>query len=397
MKWKISIIVIMLILVSTLVLVCLTNETVYGQSVGNPSPPPSPEEIQYEKPLIENKPDESGKFKQSLPAPPDSGRLMDPSYPPPGLKRALLGMVILFGVLMYFLFIHNNLKKMVPVLGTISGRIKDSMQNSMAPTDASIAIEREKLSNEAIIRDMVIEMEKDEEVRGQMFRSFSLGRAIPPRPVISDLGIEDSGTGLHIILADSPRVSRAIAFNLIKQCARLDQPLIFLSSRISREEIARGIIALETEKTWETMDEQEKYRVTRQVEDFMEKYNGIYSLNAIRLTGNEIREVMAGLQNKNKPAAVIIDDFSHLSERCEKSIMETLKISAEKEGIPLFVIDRTENEGQWNSMKDLGFKSILKASGESEKVVIDDILRDKKAILSISINSLNGKLEKIAS
>ena len=399
MKWKLSLILIMLVLVLTVVFICIAKTTVYAQTSGDPSHPPSPKEIKYEQPLFENKPDEFGKFKQNIPAPADSRRLMNSNeqYPPPGIRRVLLGLVILMGLAVYFLFIHNNLKKMVPILGSLSGRIKGSVEKSIIPSDASIAIERERLSNEAIIMDMVMEIEKDksEKALRKQFRSFSLGRAIPSRPVIDSLGIQDGESGLHVIMTDSPQVSRSIAYNLIKQCSRIDQPLIFLSSRISTEEIAQGIIALETEKPWEVMDEQEKYRVTRQVEDFMEKYNGIRSINNIRLTGNEIQEVITGSKNRNKPTAVIIDDFSLQSQGDWKVILENFKNSATKEGIPVFIIDKTGNNKQWLSMKAMGFKSLLKASGKEKKVIIDDILRDKKAVSTFSINSLNGRLETV--
>lgn len=401
MKWKFSLILIMLIMMLTMVFICIAKTSVYGQSSGNTSHPPSPKEIKYEQPLIENKPDEFGKFKQNIPAPVDNRRLMNSNeqYPPPGIRNALMGLIVLMGVAVYFLFIHNNLKKMVPILGSLSGRIKGSMQKSVIPSNVSTAIEREKLSNEAIIMNMVIEIEKDksEEFRERQFQSFSLGRAIPQRPVIQNLGIKDGESGLHVIMTDSPQISRAIAYNLIKQCSRLDQPLVFLSSRISTEEIAKGIIALETEKTWEAMDEQEKYRVTRQVEDFMEKYNGICSMNNLSLTGNEIQEIITGSKNRGKPTAVIIDDFSLQSESDWEAILENFRNSAKKDGIPVFIIDKTGNIDRWKSMKDMGFKSMLKASGAVEKVVIDDILRDTKAVCTVSVNSLNGKLETAVS
>lgn len=398
MKQKLSLIFIMLTLLAAVFFVCITNTPVYGQASEAPDTPPSPKEIHYEQPLIENKPDETGKFRQSIPAPVDERRLMNSNeqYPPPGLRRALLGLMILMGITVYFLFIHNNLKKMVPLLGSVSRRVKIYMQSAATPSGASIAIEKEKLSNEAIIRDMVVEIEKDEELRGPLFRPFSLNRAIPPRPAVRSLGINDAQTGLHVIMSDSPSVSRIIAYNLIKQCSRLDQTLIFISSRISIEEIARGIIALETEKVWDAMDEQERYRITRRVEEFMDKYNGIHFLNNFKLSGNEIQEVITSLKIKSKPSAVIIDDFSSQSERDWRIILSNLNRTSKKEGIPIFILDNTRNEEKWNSMKNLEFKSIINAAADGENVVISNLLQENKEAFTTSIDYLSGKLEATA-
>ena len=372
------------------------------QNDGNKEIPSSPKESKYGKPLIENKPDSSGKFKVKIPAPRETQRLMNPNeqYPPPGLKKALnQGFMILFiitAIIIYYLFIHRNLKKLVPALGVISSRIKGSMGHSTIPAGSISVVEREKLSNEAIIRDMVIEMEKDNESREHLFRSFSLSRALPETPQLKELGIENTDSGLYVILADDAKVSRTIINNIVLQSARLDQPMIFLSPRICMEDIARGVIALETRKPWEEMDEQERYRISRQVEDFMEKYQGIYSLKNLKTTAKEIDEIIKQVKNTGKITSIVIDDFSIQMSDDWDILISRLKLDSKKEGIPVFITDEIGNKTRWESYKDRGVNSLLEVIKSGENLVVNDLINQQDSIRKININSENGALELIS-
>ena len=79
---------------------------------------------------------------------------------------------IITAIIIYYLFIHRNLKKLVPALGVYQQQDKGFYGSFHDSGGFHFRCGKEKLSNEAIIRDMVIEMEKDNESREHLFRSF---------------------------------------------------------------------------------------------------------------------------------------------------------------------------------------------------------------------------------
>lgn len=389
---------ILLIIFFVFTLMSFSCLLVYAQ--GKPPASTSKIETRFRAPTgappVQNTPDKkTGKFERPQKAPRKDSHLMNSNatYPPPEVKRILLILGILAVIGFYWLFLRGKMKKIIPALGALSGKIKSIAVSSPDEKAVTSAIHIGTVNNQDIIRDMVIELEQKEKEESQRFRSFSLKRGLPPLPKTEVMGIERGESGLHIILVDSSRVAYTVVMNLLSSCSRIDRPLLFFSSRISGEDIARGAMAIEMGKHWDDMDEQEKYRITRQVEGFMEKYSGIQTGKGCRIDKKSLRDLIMNLKKYGKPTAVIIDDFSYLVAGNIDNIVNELKLLSHKEGVPVFIIDGKRNKSKWSEELSMGVKSFIEL-GESgdESITVNDLLHDKNAIRKLNIESDTGKL-----
>jgi len=347
-------------------------------------------------PPVQNTPDKkTGKFERPQKAPRRDSQLMNSNttYPPPEVRRILLIIVILGAIGFYWLFLRGKLKKVVPALATLSDKIKSYAIASPDEKDVKTSIHTTTMKNEDIIRDIVIELERKEKEESRRFQSFSLKRGLPPLPKTEVMGIERGESGIHVILVDSYKVACPVIMNLLSSCSRIDMPLLFLSSRISGENIARGVISIEMGKSWDNMDEQEKYRITRQVEGFMEKYNGIHTPGSYMVDREALRNLIVNLKQYGKPTAVIIDDFSYIVRGKIDDIIKELDLLSHKEGVPVFIIDKRQNRKNWDKILPGNFKSFIELTLSDEKsIIINDILHDKKGIRKLNIEPDTGKL-----
>ncbi|MCD4785615.1 MAG: hypothetical protein K8T10_17470 [Candidatus Eremiobacteraeota bacterium] len=373
-----------------------------SQAFAQGKPPASPSKIETHftaptgAPPVQSTPDKkTGNFERPQQAPRRDSQLMNSNttYPQSEARRVLIILGILAVIGFYWLFLRGKMKKIIPAFGTLSGKIKSIAESS--PDEKAVASVRATVAikNQDIIRDMVIELEQKEKEELERFRSFSLKRGLPPLPRTEVLGIEQGGSGLHIILIDSYRAAYPVVMNLLSSCSRIDMPLLFFSSRISGEDIARGVMAIEMGKPWDDMGEQEKYRITRQVEGFMEKYSGIQTGKSCMIDEKSLRDLITNLKTHGKPTAVIIDDFSYLIVGNINNVVNELKLLSHKEGVPVFIIDSKQNKSNWTEELSRGVKSFIELDeSENEGITVNDLLHDKNAIRKLNIEPNTGKL-----
>lgn len=250
-------------------------------------------------------------------------------YPPPGVRKVLWGLAIAAVIAIYFLFMRGKMGNLFPALG-------DFILKKLMASESGMKLDE---SRRDPVEEALLEFE-NKEASGS-FRPFRLSRAFSAPIPAGEFPFEIKLSEPQVVISDSPGELKRMAFRLVKKFSRANCPLLFLSPRISMSDLAEGILQLETGKTWQELDEPEKYRLDRQVEEFMDSYRNVLTYPAPEMNDEKIRDILNQARAAGDITAVVIDRLNQGEPDGE--VLETLKAFSRKDSFPVFILLESGN------------------------------------------------------
>jgi hypothetical protein len=352
-------------------------------------------------PNYSNAPNEQGKFKNPQKTERKAGQLMDPgeSYPPPGVKRMLL-LLLVFGVIaFYFVFLRGKLKSILSFAGKIAGKASKPKKVNQSGTnkvkESVFEVVHERTDNEKILRDMYFKLEAEKQKKKQVFGNLSFRNSAQWFETSIIPGIDLKENGIYVFSSDSQTVSKVLMLNIIiAKTGKGRIPVLFTGS-LSMEDIADAILLSETEKSWSELEESEKYRIERLSEDFMGKYESISVMREIPVGFEQWRTLIAKLKENGKPSVIILDGSSVIGD-LNKELLNNLDTISSKEGIQIYILLKTGQNAKITPDSSLVKRTFCLTKESDNDFKITDS-ENNSTIIKLKINSGDKKLSVVKS
>ncbi len=384
-----------ILFISTLVLLFLG---VQNLAFAQQSPPPAPKDTSHFRmpegvPEIYNPPDKTGKLKHPIITYRKQSQLMNPgeTYPPLQVK-IFLGFLFVAAVFsFYWIFLRGKVK-----LSSIA-RYFSFLEGLFSGQRVTSPVKRHstqvsKVSPHEVIEDMVIALEEEKKDEESSFVSFSRKNAYLSLPPIDFLQVDPWHHGVNLIFTNSSFIKRILILNLIYLISRRDYPLILSLGTLSHVDIVDGIIALESDKRWEDMDEAEKYRISLLVEEYIERYRHLYMVPKLHLYPSLVTSATLKIRKKGKPVGFILEDLQIQKGSDINEIVNTLNLISKKCGLPIFVF---EEGSVWDDLEFSKIQKVLKVTYDNEEkmAVVEDVKNSKEPPIKLKFVEKTGRVK----